>query len=770
MPESLPEQTSLPLEDSLEGSIEHIAFQSQDTGYTVLKVKPVEGGDEVTVVGEMLGVNSGDKLRFQGQWVSHARYGRQFRAAAYEQVLPGTARGLEQYLASGFIKGVGPVTAERIVAHFGEEILTVLEENPERLLEVPLIGPRKRDQIVKSWREHRGIQPVVIFLQQHGIPMSYATRLYKEYGNETLNMLQNRPYDLTRLWGIGFHSADQMARRMAADTETEQGWDPENLERLKAGLLYGLKESSREGHLFLPLADLLDRGATLLSVRPETLVPALEALLHSRELIAEPSPSGDPSGNQAYDIYLSLSWHAEQQCAERLQALLAEVEAPDEAEVKSWLETYQRDQEMDFSPEQLEAVKMAAGSKVFILTGGPGTGKTTVSRAMLNWFHAQGKKVRLASPTGRAAKRLSELTGKEACTLHRLLEYDPHLNLFNRDQHEPLETDVLLVDEISMVDTQLFSHLLRALPDKARLILIGDADQLPSVGAGSVLKDLLSSEVIPAVELQTIFRQAQASLIVRNAHLVNQGEMPLLLPPTGAHRQEDAFFVPAQSPEETVQQILDLMARRLPAAGYAPDQIQVLCPMKRGQVGTQNLNEALQSVLNPLRPGKLELKQGHRNFRSGDRVMQLRNNYDQDIFNGDLGEIVAVNNRDRELTVQFLEKTVVYPSEQIKDLDFAYAMTIHKSQGSEFPVVILTLTHQHYIMLQRNLFYTAMTRARKLLIIVGQQSALQRAVANERLRQRFTRLSERLQQVVAQADSEEPRILPPAIPVWQDSV
>ena len=738
--------------DELEGSVDFISFQSKDTGYTVLKVKPIEGGDDVTVVGEMPGIHSDQKLLFRGKWFSHPKYGRQFRALSYEQVLPSTVRGLEQYLASGFIKGVGPVTAERIIKHFGEDIITVLEEQPERLLEVALIGPRKQDQIVKSWQEHRGIQPVVMFLQQHTIPMSFASKLYQEYGTETISMLKSRPYDLTNLWGIGFQTADQMARRLS---ESNGLWDAGNLERLKAGLRHALKEATREGHLYLPLEQLLDHGAELLAVTPESLVEALEGLLQIRELVAEPRPGTDKN----YDIYLNLFWHAEQQCAERLQTLLAEVEAPETETLQQWLTNYQDEHELVFSPEQHLAVETAASNKVFILTGGPGTGKTTISRAILNWFQAEGDKVLLASPTGRAAKRLSELTGKEAKTIHRLLEYDPHNNIFNKDQHEPLVCDVLLVDEISMVDTQLFSQLLRALPDKARLILIGDADQLPSVGAGSVLKDLLQSQVIPAVQLKTIFRQAQLSRIVLNAHQVNQGQTPTLLPPTGSNRKEDAFFVQTHSPEETVQQIIDLMARRLPAAGYAPENIQVLCPMKRGIVGTQSLNQALQAVLNPKQQDKIEFQQVHRSFRQGDRVMQLRNNYDQDVFNGDLGEVVSINNRDRELGVQFSDKEVTYPAEQLKELDFAYAMTIHKSQGSEFPVVILALTNQHYIMLQRNLLYTAMTRARQLLVIVGQQSAIERSVANEQTRQRFTHLSERLQNLVAQ-EMQESFVIP----------
>lgn len=726
--------------------VDFIQFYSPESGYTVLRGEEHIEGNEVTVVGEMPPIHEGENLRFHGQWTSHARYGRQFRAKFYEAIMPSTRDGLEEFLSSGFIKGIGPVTAQRIIKHFGDATLEVFDKQPERLLEVPLIGARKRDQIIKSWQEHRGMHHIVMFLQQHGIAGSYGPKLYREYGEQTLHMLQTQPYDLTRIWGIGFDTADRFARKVAEESLT--GWQANNLGRLKAGLTHVLKQANRDGHMYLPLAELLDRGAQLLEVEATELVPALESLIQLQEL--RPEPLVAPDGTEqdgAYDVYLSLNWRAEALSAERLGELMAETDSPDPEAFEQWLDEYQQEHALQFASGQREAVWQAACSKVFILTGGPGTGKTTISKAILHWFRSQKMKVRLASPTGRAAKRLSEVTGYEAMTIHRLLEFDPHHKLFQKNEAEPLECDVLMLDEISMVDMQLFSHVLRALTQNCRLILIGDSDQLPSVGAGAVLDELLQSACIPSVELSEIYRQAQSSRIVQNAHAVNHGQLPQLLPPTGRNRNEDAFYMAAHGPDQIVQNLLDLVARRLPAAGYKSEDIQVLCPMKRGPIGTQALNEALQDALNPARPDVPELKAGHRSFRLGDRVMQLKNNYDHEIFNGDLGEITRVNRQSRSLVVQFSDKRVEIEQDNLKELDLAYALTIHKSQGAEFPVVVLTLSRQHYIMLQRNLLYTGMTRAQKLLVLMGENSAIQRAVENDRLRHRYTRLGERLQRL-----------------------
>jgi len=720
---------------TLDARVQDISFQSAESGYTVLRAKDLEAQQTYTLVGEMPLVKSGEQLRFQGQWSEHPRFGRQFRVQHYESILPTGVEEIEAFLASGLIKGLGPKMAQRIVQHFGEQTLQILDQAPERLLEVPKIGKQKCEQIMQSWLERRGLQPIVSFLQQHGLAASLGPRLYQEYGPKALQVLQNQPYDLTQLWGIGFESADRFARQIAASQ-----WQAEHPARLQAGLRHVLQQATRDGHLYLPLADLLERGASLLGVEQTALALALEPLFERQELVAAPSAT---SGS--YDVYLFRQAWAEAQSAERLSELIKALEPPEAEAFEQWLAQYEQEQQIQLAPGQREAVKQAASSKVFILTGGPGTGKTTVSRAILSWFQTQKLRCKLASPTGRAARRLTEVTGEEALTIHRLLEYDPQQNAFQRDSSYPLSADLVLLDEVSMVDMSLFSDLLQALPDRARLILIGDSQQLPSVGPGAVLGELLASGVIPAVELSEIYRQAQASRMVQNAHQVKQGLLPALLPPTGKNRHEDAFFVACQSPEQTLAQLLSLVGQRLPAAGHDPSEIQVLCPMKRGPIGTQALNAALQSVLNPPRPQGAELQLGPRCFRPGDRVIQLKNNYEHEIFNGDLGKILQVDSRQRSLEVSFADKSVKISDDQLKELDHAYALTIHKSQGAEFPVVILVMSWQHQIMLQRNLIYTGMTRAQKLLILLGEASAIGRAVENKRLQKRYTRLGERLQ-------------------------
>lgn len=726
---------------TLEARVREISFQSEDSGYVVLQAKDMETEKLVTVVGELPTVKVGDHLRFQGQWAKHARFGKQFKVRSYESVLPTTRLEIEAFLASGLIKGIGPATAKKMVEHFGVETLKILDSEPERLLEVPSIGEAKREQIIASWQERRGLQPIVQFLQQNGIPASLGPRLFKEYGAKALHLLQNQPYELTRLWGIGFETADGFARKVAEASGL--GWQPANPERLQAGLRHLLQKASRDGHLYLPLAQLLEQTGRLLSVPQSVLPDAIEVLIAQGEIYPE-RREGD---EKAYDIYLRRYAQAEQSSAERLAAMLRAPDPPDEAAFTAWLAEYERDHELTLSQGQREAVHAAAASKVFILTGGPGTGKTTVSKAILGWFKTQKLRFRLASPTGRAARRLAEVTGEDAATLHRLLEFDPIENAFQRDESNPLSVDVLLLDEVSMVDMQLFAALLRALHEKTRLILIGDSDQLPSVGAGAVLGELLASGAVPAVRLSEIYRQAQSSRIVMNAHLVNQGLPPVLLPVAGRHRDEDAFFIPTGYPEATQAQLVELVSKRLPAAGHAVSDIQVLCPMKRGPIGTQALNTALQEALNPL-VGE-ELKLGPRVFRPGDRVIQLRNNYDHEIFNGDLGKVLSVDPEQRRLEVAFSEKTVTIEGEHLGDLDLAYALTIHKSQGAEFVVVVMVLTRQHHVMLQRNLLYTGMTRARKLLILLGEPAAIEQAVRNDRLRQRYSRLGERLKHCVA---------------------
>ncbi|PIQ23769.1 ATP-dependent RecD-like DNA helicase [bacterium (Candidatus Blackallbacteria) CG17_big_fil_post_rev_8_21_14_2_50_48_46] len=736
---------------TFEGRVREISFQSPESGYTVLQCKDLETQVVVTVVGEMPLVKEKDLLRFQGQWIRHPRFGKQFKVQFYETVMPTSSEGIEDFLATGLIKGIGPATAHKIVRHFGEETLMILDLQPERLEEVPSIGTRKREQIMQSWQAHRGLHPIVQFLQAHGLSASLGPRLFKEYGAGTLNFLQTRPYDLSRFWGLGFEKADAFAKNLAE----RQGlpWQPEQPERVQAGLKHLLHQASREGHLYLPLENLIASGERLLRVKPVALVPALDLLMEKRELWPEPRKT-EAGQKPLYDIYLMKYGEAEQESAERLMALLAHPEPLEPEAFETWVQTYEQTHQMQFAEGQKLAIREAIQNKVFILTGGPGTGKTTVSKAILAWFQDHKRRFKLASPTGRAARRLSEVTGEEALTLHRLLEFDPHSRSFQRDASNPLSTDLILLDEVSMVDMELFADLLQALTDQTRLILIGDADQLPSVGPGAVLAELIGSGGVPSVHLTEIYRQAQASRIVSNAHRVNHGEAPVLLPPAGRHREEDAFFIPTQFPEETLAQLQDLVSRRLPAAGHALDDLQVLCPMRRGPIGTQALNLVLQEALNPPAAEKPELKLGNHVFRPGDRVIQLKNNYDQEIFNGDLGKILSLDAENRQLEVAFADKTLILEDEHLQELDLAYALTIHKAQGAEFSVVVMVLTRQHHVMLQRNLLYTGMTRAKRLLILLGDPQAVELAVRNDRLRRRNTRLGERLNSLKALAELE----------------
>lgn len=719
--------TSPPLkaDEHLEGVVERISFQAENGEYTVLKLQP-NGLALTTVVGALPPVYVGEQLSLRGQWQYHAKYGAQFQAQHCEKQLPISLAGLEKYLASGLIKGVGAVTAKRLIQAFGTEVVQIIEHEPERLEEIPLIGPRKREQIVASWMAHRAVQGLMVFLQSHGVSATLATRIYHCYGAEAQVRLQQNPYQMAEdIWGVGFQTADVLARRL--------GLSVDHPGRLDAGLLHVLRRASEAGHVYFPQTGVIQQATELLGVSAELAEAALEMLAERAEVVAE-----------AGHIYLPAFWEAEREVAERLRLRLNAPADTDAASLQIWLDAYAERAHQQLSPEQREAVIQAASCALLLLTGGPGTGKTTVCRVVLDWAEGQGLSLSLASPTGRAARRLSEVTGRPASTLHRLLGFEPHTQRFLRNAQSPLNCDLLLVDEVSMIDLVLFQHLLRALPPRTRLVLVGDSDQLPSVGAGAVLQELLNSQSLPAVTLQTIFRQAAASRIVRNAHAVNQGELPVLLPPLGRYRDEDAFFIAAETPEAAQAAIVELLTQRLPRAGYAPTDIQVLCPMHRGPVGTQQLNQLLQSVVNPPH-GQPELQRGQRTLRVGDRVMQLRNNYTHEVFNGDLGQIVALDREAQTLTVQYAEQRVSYDWGELDELGLAYALTVHKSQGSEFPVVILPLHLQHYVMLQRNLLYTGMTRARRLLVLVGQEKAIAQAVENGRRQTRYTRLSERLQ-------------------------
>lgn len=718
--------------ESLKGHIDHITYHNPENGYTIARLV-VEGGrrERITVVGAIASLKEGEGVEVEGDWVKHPQYGRQFKIESYKPVYPSTLEGIQKYLGSGLIKGVGPVSAKRIVAHFGDATLDVIDDDPRRLLEVPKLGKKRVELIARAWEDQRQIKDVMVFLQSHGITTGYAVKIFKTYGQEAIQRVRENPYRLEReVTGIGFRIADRIAQNMGIATDAPQ--------RVQAGIRYLLNQAADDGHVFLPAVELMERAKEILGINAELIPLGLETLRGDDGLITED-----------LHYYLPPLYHAEVGTASSLKRLLRTPAAikpakPDEAEEEG----------LQLAEKQREAVELAATQKVMVLTGGPGTGKTTVTRSILRIFEKAGLKVVLCSPTGRASKRLAEATGREAMTIHRLLEFAPAERQFRKGYDNRLEVDGLIVDEASMIDIVLMNALLRSLPDTARVVIVGDVDQLPSVGPGSVLRDIITSEEVPVLRLTEIFRQAQQSRIVLNAHRINAGKSPEI----DNRSSEDFFFIEEKDPERVVERIEELCVRRLPAhGGYDPVRdIQVLTPMYRGETGALNLNQRLQERLNP--QGQA-FHQGGVEFRVGDKVMQIRNNYDKGVFNGDGGRIVAVDLAQQVVRVEF-DAVVEYDLADMDELTLAYAISTHRSQGSEFPVVVLPLTTQHYVLLQRNLLYTAITRAKKMIVIVGTKRALQLAIDNNEVAERYTTLRQRLrgevgERMEAVADGEE---------------
>ena len=727
----------------IHGLVERITYSNEENGYHVIQVKVRGRKDLVTAVGSFGAINPGESLRMEGVFETHARYGQQFKVDRYETAAPASVEGIQKYLGSGLIKGIGPVMAKRIVGRFGEATLDVIENEGERLQEVEGIGPMRLAQIRKAWQDQKEIRDLMVFLQGHGVSSTYATKIFKRYGVGSKTVVGENPYRLAMdIAGIGFLTADRIAQKL--------GFAPNSPLRAEAGLLFALHESVSDGHVCLPRGLLMEQAAQLLSIPDPTLVAALESLLAQDLVVQEtvPANAGDV-GEHPVHVYLKGYFLAEKQAARRLLTLQAHRPLQrriDTDQSIAWLQT-----KMPFklAPLQEEAVRQSLKEKVIVITGGPGTGKTTLIRAILAVYRQLGAQACLAAPTGRAAKRLSEATHYPASTLHRLLDLSPQQGRFMRDEYRPLSADLIIVDECSMLDVLLAHHLLKAVPGHATLVLVGDADQLPSVGPGNVLKDVIGSERFPVVRLAEIFRQARQSQIVINAHLIQQGKLPRLKPPDESSGEvlQDFYFIEKDDPEEVVRLILRLCTDRIPARfGLDPvEEVQILSPMHRGLVGSQHLNTSLQEVLNP--SGK-PVERGGRLFRVGDKVMQVRNNYDKDVFNGDWGRIRDLDMEAQELAVEFDGRAVTYDFSELDELQLAYAVSVHKAQGSEYPAVILPLLTQHYVMLQRNLLYTAVTRARKLAVIVGTKKALAIAIRNDRMLHRHTLLRERLLGVI----------------------
>ena len=726
--------TAVTGQTEIEGEIQRITYSSEETGYTVARMKVRGNPFPVTVVGNIITPSPGESLRMKGTWSTHPKFGRQFKVESYSVKSPVTAEGIKNYLGSGLISGIGPVMASRIVEEFGNKSLDIIEQTPEKLEAIEGIGPKRITKIKEAWQGQKDVRDLMLFLQTHGIGPGPAVKIFKRYGHNAVSVLTANPYKLaTDIYGIGFLSADSIAEKL--------GFKKDSPVRLEAGMLYVLNRLTEEGHVYYPRDLLTQKCSEVLDIPEDDLSLTIETLALKNEIFLETEKNNiSPHENNSQHVYLRRYHLSEISSSEDLQRIIKTGSDFTDINIDRAVTWVQKEAGISFAAMQEKAVKTAVSSKILVITGGPGTGKTTVINSIIKIYRELGAKIMLAAPTGRAAKRMSETSSYPAKTIHRALEYAPGQGIFQRNREKPFRENVIIVDEVSMIDTILMSHFLSAVPDNAVLILVGDINQLPSVGAGNVLKDIINSGRVPCIELNEIFRQSGGSDIILNAHKINTGCMPET---NNDKNDSDFFFIEQDDPERVLKIILELVSKRIPDRfGLEPFfDIQVLSPMHKGLTGTGTLNRELQEILNP---AEAKLVRGDRSFRINDKVMQLKNNYDKDVYNGDTGKIRDINPETEKVIITFDRRDVEYEYNEMDELTLAYAISVHKAQGSEYPAVIIPILTQHFILLQRNLIYTAVTRGKKLVVIIGSKKAMALGIKNDRIAGRYTNLANRI--------------------------